>query len=277
MIKNVHYDNKNLPIFNKAVHIGGKFMHHFKALRLISLILGFVLVIFGCATSKSHQSMNIGLKAEAVPEGICLIFDNIPPEVTRLFISSSDWSIEITSPYDIVSNHADIRGGLLEQVKNSGKVILPFVKAGHEYSIHVSFQKDDFKDIKGAEARVQCKPYSGVFFDEIIELNLNDSFTNVTLSSEPIFPREVHYSFPKYSITVAFDSENIGVGYFTNTISENTLTMYFEPEMSDDLKKGNYLKNGDYPAYITAYCNLIYDNIKWEVEIAKSQEFTYSL
>jgi len=60
-------------------------MQHFKALRTrtwfartrfaISLILGFVLVTFGCDTSnfvlnKSSQSVNIGKKAEAVPEEI---------------------------------------------------------------------------------------------------------------------------------------------------------------------------------------------------------------
>jgi hypothetical protein len=47
-----------MPIHIKLVHLGGKIMHHLKALRTrtkfaISLILGFALVTFGCATSKN--------------------------------------------------------------------------------------------------------------------------------------------------------------------------------------------------------------------------------
>jgi hypothetical protein len=270
-----------MSIFDKAVHLGGKIMQHFnKALRTVSLILGFAMVTFGCATSKNQVAdEEIGLKAEAVPEGICLTFDNIPPETSRIFISLTKWGEPINNPYEVISSHADIRGSLLDQVKDSGKVIFPFVKAGQEYRISVTFQKEGFQPIENIPEWLytECVPYTGVFYDGDIKLNLNGTFTSVTLSSEPIFSGEVHYSIPKYSIMVSLYTENIGVGGFTNTVSENILTMYFEPEMSDDLKKGDYLKNGNYPAYITGYCNLIYDNITWGVEIAKSSEFTYSL
>jgi hypothetical protein len=62
-----------------------------RALWIISLIMSFVLAAFGCATGKpvsgkSRQSVNVGLKAEAAPEGISLTFGYIPPETTRLFI-----------------------------------------------------------------------------------------------------------------------------------------------------------------------------------------------
>jgi hypothetical protein len=48
--------------------------------------------------------------------------------------------------------------------------------------------------------------------------------------------------------------------------------------MSDYLKEGSQIKNGiNYPAYFTARSNVIYDNITWSVEVAKSKEFSYSL
>jgi hypothetical protein len=37
-----------------------------------------------------------------------------------------------------------------------------------------------------------------------------------------------------------------------------------------------YKKMDSYPAFITAYCKIIYDNIAWHVEIAKTPEFTFS-
>lgn len=257
-------------------------MQHLKSLRIISFILSFNLFILGCVTGKNRVvNDEIGLKAEAVPEGICLAFDNIPLETARIFISVTKWNEPINNPYEVISSHADIRGSLVDQVKNSGRVIFPFAKTGQEYRISVTFQKEGFKPVENVPEWVyaECVPYSGVFFDEGVNLNLNDTFTGATLSSEPIFSGEVRYSIPKYSIKVSIDSENtnIGAGGFSHTISENILTMYFEPEMSDGLKKADYLKKGEYPAHITAYCNLIYDNITWEVEIAKSREFPYSL
>jgi len=36
------------------VHLRGKIMHHFRAFLSITLIIGFALCSFGCATSKSQ-------------------------------------------------------------------------------------------------------------------------------------------------------------------------------------------------------------------------------
>ena len=252
-------------------------MQYYKAFRIISLILGFAIV--GCATSKNQVfGMEIGLKAEAVPEGISLTFDNIPPEAARLFISFSEWDKieEITSPHDIISTFADIRGSLLEQIKNSGKVILPFVKPGQNYSIWVYFQKDDFEDIEGAEARTECTPYSGIYFSGGPKLELNKTNTSVTLSSEPKFSKEVQYAPDKFEYSVKIDlSENGSLGYSDK--STDGLHWDFEPQMTFDLKEGEYLQSGNYSAYVTAYRNVIYDNVTWAVEIAKTPEFIYSL
>jgi hypothetical protein len=252
-------------------------MQHYKALRIISLILGLAMV--GCATSKNQVfGMEIGLKAEAVPEGISLTFDNIPREASRLFISFSEWDKieEITSLHDIISTYADIRGGLLEQVKNSGKVILPFVKAGHNYSIWAHFQKDDFQDIEGAEARTECTPYSGIYFSEGLKLELNKTHTGVTLSSEPEFSKEVQYAPDKFEYSVKIDLSEYGsLGYSDK--STDGLHWDFEPQMTNDLIEGEYLQSGNYTAYVTAYRNVIYNNVTWAVEIAKTPEFIYSL
>jgi hypothetical protein len=39
----------------------------------------------------------------------------------------------------------------------------------------------------------------------------------------------------------------------------------------------SYPPNGNYPAYITAISTIVYDNITWELEIAKTPVFTYSI
>jgi hypothetical protein len=258
-------------------------MQHIKTSKIIALIVSFAFSILGCTTDKSHSNIkNIVLKAEAVSEGISLSFNYIPSDATRLFIYISEYDENINSSYDIVSTYADIRGSVLEDVRNSCRINLPFVKAGQKYSVSASFHKDDdFKEIDCGYLLTECTPYSGIFFDNSINLSLDEARTNVTLSSEPIFYTEINYSSPKYEINVKIlpgeKTTGLGAGSFKNNISSNILTYYFEPEMKDEIMEGNYLESGNYPAYVTAYCNIIYENIKWNIEIAKTQEFIYSL
>jgi len=239
-------------------------------------IFGLALVIFSCASNKAQQSnANIGLKAEAVMEGIRLTFDNIPAETARIFLSISEsGEIEnVTSPHEIISKYSDIRDDSLEQVKQTGIVIFPFVKADQKYTIFAAFQNVNFEDI--ASVYVECIPYSGIYFGKGIELRLNETHSGVTLSGEPVFSSEVEYAPLKYNYMASIDWDGANIGAGEKPV--NALTWNFEPLISDALKEDGHLASGDYPAYITAFCNVIYDNLTWEVEIAKTDIFTFSL
>ena len=265
-------------------------MQHFKALRTrtwfaISLILGFALVTFGCATGKNKVSdVNIGLKAEAVPEGICVTFENIPPETTRLFIFFNKGLIQSppASPQDDIMNYADIMGSSLEQVKKTRKIVFPIVQSGEKYRVSVKLTKESFQPIEGVPEwiDVECVASNGTYFNEDIELKLNDKHTSVALSSEPKFSSEVIFDTRKYSFYVTIflkidETEILSRGAIENFVDSSIWT--FEPDLTDTLKKSNDLENGTYPVLITALCNIVYDNITWKVEIAKTPMFTYSL
>lgn len=251
-------------------------MQYVLTLRKTILIFCFALITFGCAINEAQSSnVNNGLKAEAVPEGIMLTFDSIPPETTQIFLSFfHTGEIEremITSPHDIIGTYADIRGSLLEQIKNSGKVILPFVKAGQKYSIYATLQKEGFEDIASMHVW-ECIPYSGIYFDKGVELNLNETHTSAALNVEPAFTAEVLYAPVKYSFSADIDK----VFGFSAEETVQGSTWNFEPIMTDTLRTTDYLQNGDYPVYIKAYSNLIYNNIEWNVQIAKTNKFTFS-
>jgi len=251
-------------------------MHQIWNFKKAILIFGFALAIFSCASNKAQQSnANIGLKTEAVMEGIRLTFDNIPAETARIFLSVSEsGEIEnITSPHELISKYSDIRDDSLEQVKQTGTVIFPFVKAGQKYSIHAALQNVDFEDI--ASVYVECVPYSGIYFGKGIEISLNETYSSVTLSCEPVFSAKVEYAPLKYNYRASIDWDGANIGAGEKPI--NALTWNFEPLISDALKESGHLASGDYPAYITAFCNIIYDNLTWEVEIAKTDIFTFSL
>jgi len=246
-------------------------MHQFSTLRKMIPFFTFALVIFGCATTARQSKPNIAVSAEAVEQGISLAFENIPPETTRLFIAftNSGKIGDITGTHDIISTNADIRDSSLEQVKNTGRVLLPYVKAGQKYDIAAVFE------IKGKEHWVytHCTPHSGIYYKDGISLNLNKNNTGVTLSAEPVFSAKVQYAPQKYSYIAAIEAgEGAAIGYGDK--DANALTWNFV-NMPGELK--DHLSSGNYPAYIRAFCNIIHDNVSWMIEIAKSEVFTVSL
>jgi hypothetical protein len=264
-------------------------MRPFSTLRKIPLILCFILAAFGCTTnklvsSKNHVSdMNAGLKAKAVPEGICVSFENIPPEAISLFITVNKGLIYSppASPYDENISFADIRDDSLEQVRKTGKVIFPYVQNGEIYRVFATFGKEGGQPIEGIPKwlTTECIAENGIYLDRSIELNLDNTQTGVTLSSEPEFSSEVVFYDYKYSYNVTIilkhtETEVLSMGGGDHATD---LSWVFEPEFTDSLNEENALESGSYPAYVTAFCNIIYDNIKWFVEIAKTPVFTYSL
>jgi len=290
MIKTIHFYYINLLIIIKVLHLGGKIMHHFKALRTqtwfaISFILCFALVIFGCTTSKlvsskSHQSVNVGLKAEAVSEGICVTFDDIPKEIGRMFISFNNFcgKEEPDSIHDIIESYSVIRGDVLEQVKQTRKIIFPFVKAGQKYTIFVFLGDKQGQEIVGLPDVIstECIANAGIYFNDGLKLELNKTNTSVTLSSETNISKEVKYVPDKYGYVVKlYSSGNECLSY--DEKGTNGLYWDFEPNLTNDLKESGYLQSGSYSAFVTAFRNVDYDNVTWSLEVAKTPEFIYSL
>ena len=200
-------------------HMRIKIIQHFKTFKTISLIFVFVIIAFGYAISKNQVSVNeIELKAEAVSEGICLTFNNIPPETKRLFIHFQYLvNEEIPSITNHVSSFSDLREDSLEQVKQTGKVIFPIVKAGCEYKISAICQNENFEDIVDW-VYADCIASKGIYLNNNVSLTLNENSSAVTLSSEPIFSSEIAFDDVKYNfgVTIHYQTEtgtgSIGVG-----------------------------------------------------------------
>ena len=242
------------------------------------LAVCFAMLTIGWDTTISMSTGKTDLRAVAVNEGICLVFDNIPPETTWIFI-------HFTAPGErdsadgmrgIIGVYTDIRGSALEQLKKTGRIVCPFVQAGRSYNAGVYFQRGDRID-DSEWVYVRCIADRGICFNNEIDLSLNAAQTGVTLSGEPEFSAEVHFAPNKYSYSATIKTaEDWSVGIGDNK-SAGGLTWDFEPGLSNELRLGDYLESGSYSAYVTAFCNLIYGSLSWSVEIAKSREFIFSL
>ena len=303
-------------------------MQQFKALKKVTFILGFFLVtssfFTGSCVISNNQEKNteIEIKAEAVPEGICITFKNIPHDSTRLNINLMDMDDYFYPDFNggSYTASAEISGNLLEQVKQTGKVIFPFTQIGHTYEIFVSFSYF-YLNNEGILVDFDRRPHSvilnitaenGIYYNNDVCLDVKKNYTGVTLSSEPAFSSPVNNGLPQYNYSINIlriisDNERermiIGDG---NTA--DLLHWDFEPEVSVFLKNRYYSwyytdflqqegeiiahwydeplsyeaiewfnSCGGLTAYVSAFCNLIYDNISWKVEIAKSPVFVYSL
>jgi hypothetical protein len=230
------------------------------------------MAFIGCAANETMSKNDIiGLKAENASEGIVLTFDNIPPEATRMFIHI----MEIAEGENPVPVFTDIRGALLEQVKEKGKVVCPFVQNGHHYYIGVSVDTVNNENSQNW-VNVEITANNGIHKLNEISLELNKAQTGVTLSAEPVFSNNVQYDSQKfrYVVTVKAD-DNYTIGY--GEYGDNKLTWEFLPKMVEDIRNDNIQVNGNLPAYVTAYCNINYDDLLWVVGVVASKEFMVSL
>ena len=286
-------------------------MHHFRVLRIrtwfaVSLILGFVLVTFGCATDELVSGRNratgadFGLTAQAVPEGLLLTLSNIPPDTNHLWITVQEWfnTEEPASSHNIISSYAGItdtsvRGWVhgsrqLEKIKQTGKVIFPVVQAGKKYHISAMAYSEQnyYASLEYPHtAEAECIAENGINFNrDSVKLELDNAHSAVTLSSEPVFSSEVTFDTQKYSYGVTvYIPENramMGVGdhHIPEGLSSDGLTWTFEPQMTGDFKNNNngWLESGNnYSAWAEVKALIIYDDITWSVGIAKTPEFSY--
>ena len=257
-------------------------MNHFKALRIISLILSLALITFSCAKSKNKFS-DIKISAEATSEGIRVNFSNyssIPPEVDNLRVVFLDWgkdgepdwnNMDKLAAFNYFHDHfrESFCENAVEQVRKTGKVTFPFVKKGHKYTIRALF-------ISGTDVikriNTECAADNGVILNEI-SLDLNSSNTGAALSGKPAFTPNVKSEIQtmSYNIVIFTDEHWHAIA----SDKTNDLFWEFEPKFSEYLKENNVAK-GDYPSYVGVNLNVIYNKISWIMEIAKSPIFTYS-
>jgi len=247
--------------------------------RVFFLAVCFALLTIGWESNVAMSSAKkIVVKAETMAEGICLTLENIPPETNWILVQFSDLgkNENLTESHEIFCTSADIIGDPLDHVKETGRIICPFVQTGHVYSIGVYFQIG--YELDNSEwIYEKCTAGRGIYCIGGTNLSLNTAQTGVALSSEPEFSAEVQYAFHKFSYSATIKIAEDWMVDIGDNKSANGLLWNFEPELTNELRAGVYLESGDYPAYVSAFCNLIHGEILWSVEIAKSREFTFSL
>jgi hypothetical protein len=245
---------------------------------IIVFLLVFGTLFFACETNKSNvnPTSDLIVIAKDSSEGIHLYIDNIPEDAMYLFVTL----------YDITTNDrlytgSHFKNNELELLKITGFLICPFVKYGHEYEIIVDasiLTEENMKTIKSSS--ITAIANGGIHIINNPTLDWNNSDNIITLSERPIFSDK------------AINSQNNGLNYGLGFINEKTngkvggnineLTnelLYDNTQNFNAIVEmiGNIGLSGDIPIYADVSLSLEYENIKWTVEFAKTEEIHYSL
>jgi len=263
-------------------------MRHFKALRkrtmfAISLILGFALVTFGCATGKNRITgmADVNISAETVPEGILVTLSNVPPETKDIRVVFRDWggdepdwdNIEPLTSFNYIHDMCEVFSiSTIEQVNQTSTVIFPFVQSGHRYIITALLINNE--NVLESSITTKCIADEGIYLNRDISLDLNSTHTGVALSSAPAFTSDVQFELKKMSYSIIVLTDDCWPAIASDRT--DNLSWNFEPNFREHLKETGVV-SGDYPAYVEANIIIIHDNISWHFEIAKTPVFTYSL
>jgi hypothetical protein len=266
-------------------------MRHFKALRIrtkfartefaISIILGFALVTFGCATGgssngftkdKSDAISDLTVIAKGSSEGIYLYLGNIPQNAQYLSVSL----------YDITANDnlytgTNFHGNDLEQIRNTNILLCPFVKSGHEYEITVIAYiqtKENLRPINNGT--ITAIANGGIHIINNPILNWNNSDNIATLSVRPVFSDvTINSQNTELIYGLVFNNKEISgkVGELTNEL------VFDNTENFNSIIKmiGNIGLSGDIPIFADVTLSIEYENIKWKIVFAKTKEIIYSL
>ncbi|MCL2722442.1 MAG: hypothetical protein FWD47_14020 [Treponema sp.] len=284
-------------------------MYYFKALWKISILLISALFIFGCVTSENQtKNAEFSMSAESVPEGILLTINNIPADVSYMWLHVTSFIKEeelIEGPYDMRTSFASITDGdnnawysstfNLETIKKTGKILFPVFDPGvkHLFSVHV-YNEQEFYNRSKIEnfiprfTEVEFIPNNSILSNrDDVKIFLNETFSVVSIITEPLFSSELIFDDQKYNFGVNIfldDGKGIGIAdyHFETGVSPDRLSWEFEPLVTNTLREDvvcmDWLESStSNTAWAEVRVNIISGGVRWSIEIAKSPLFSYSL
>ena len=240
----------------------------------ILLFLGVILCTCESKGIKESSLSDLTVIAKETLEGIYLNIDNIPEDITHLSVSL----------YDITTNDqlytgAGFQGNDLEQLKNTGFLVCPFVKNGHEYQITVTshiLTEENMKTINSATITAIASGGVHIINNPTLVWNNSDNF--VTLSTRPIFSSEkINSQNIGFLYGMVFQSTEMGGKAGEN--QETNELVFDNTQNYDSIVEmiGNIGLNGDIPIYADVGLTLEYEKIRWNIVFAKTENIIFSL
>ena len=243
----------------------------------VTFFLIFMTIFLSCETNRSkiNTANDLMVIAKESSQGIYLYVDNIPESTQYLSVSLYD----ITAKDELYTG-TGFQGNKLEQIKKEGFVICPFVKNGHEYEIKVIagiFTEENIKSINSAF--ITAIANGGIHIINNPTLVWDNSNNIITLSAKPEFSDEgINSQNAELGYGLVFNTGDMAGG-ITADYTELTHELVFNntqhfgsvAEMIDNMGL-----NGDIPLYADVQLSLEFNETKWTLVFAKTDNVIYS-
>jgi hypothetical protein len=255
----------------------------------IFLIILFGSVLISCASEPapqennaeattagnvSSEDVNLGLKIDNSPEGILLSLTNIPADAGTLFVNVYEGEHDGKQWSDIFGI---IVGPKLDEVKETKRLLCPFVKKGTEYSVSVALLDKNNEFISTKQEIVLVTPVNdGIILSNHPTLQLSEDKTSVTLSTEAEFSAPVEYDENKYEyVLMNFIDENSSLS--SGIYIGNELSCTFNPDTINLMKEHKPELSGTFSSHVASLCNIKDEGVLWKVLIANTEEFDVTI
>ena len=211
-----------------------------------------------------------------MPDCFYVHFDNLPLDASSLTLNS----IDTTDPERVhISATAVFTRLELVRLNYTGLVIMPFVSPGRDYTISavLHWPEREFPNDRRVMSLRGRSTASGIKLVNDISISLDKRLSVCALSDEPAFSKNVDFLSPKYTFSaLAFSAKPRLLAGSTNSLS-----------WSWDFHAGKIGTPGDHsrvskdyapvPAYLDVSCNILFDEVSWEVCIASTGTFAVNL
>jgi hypothetical protein len=234
----------------------------------IAVCLALVCGLSGCASSKTVREQGAGeaIRVRAGPSdaGIRLLFDTIPDDVNRVFVTFMPVENTVETGRE---SFTDIQHEALATLKQTKTLACPFVRDGQTYRINAVFSTAPGEY---PWTTLEATAHGGMYLANTPALLGDSERSTVAFTTMPAFSCAVQYAPNKYrySVTVKY-ADNASYAYTEQT---NAGESDFSAIAPDFQKEGIDL-HGAYPSYVTAFCNILNDAVPWTVAVATSETF----
>ena len=229
----------------------------------VLLVTGFVFVNCEANIDKNVSVSEFSVAARGSAEGINLYFSNIPENTVSLFISLRDNTIN-----DHLTTYTNISGNELEQVKNTGLFVCPFVKNGHEYEIFIVYFTGNEDDIK--PVFITAAANGGIYLSNKPAIFVKEIENSIILSEKPILSDAEKYSHEQLLMyyIIFYNAEDGMVEYVANYSDD--LIFDYSQKLNEILD--NNLQINDLAVFSYVDYHLKHENIFWTIQLGRTGE-----
>jgi len=239
-------------------------------------VFGILFSACGTTKSKANSISDLTVNAKGASEGIYLYLDNIPENIQYLSVSLYDITAD-----DKLYTGTNFHDNDLEQIMKSNFLVCPFVKNGHEYEITVIAYIKTEENVKPINSiTTTAVANGGIHIINNPILNWNNSGNIVALSARPVFSDDtINLKNTELIYGLVFNNKETG-GKVSGGVCDTTNELVFDNTQNFNSiveMIGNIGLNGDIPIFADAALSIEYENIKWIIVFAKTNEIIYSL